>query len=228
MKLFRLPLMMLLFLSLGSGRALADAAPDAAKSLTVRTYSFKHKEAAKAASVIKSLMSSEGTIVIQSASNSIAVTDKPESLKAISAAIAQFDVAPQAFRLDVKVVSAGRVDGNPAVPVELKDVAAKLAILKFNAFENLGQANVDGREGENGAFDLKSGYRADFRFGDYDAASDTLRISDFRLLRVVKDQATPLMKTTLNLKPGQTVILTATRLPQSQRAVMLVLTARRP
>lgn len=228
MKLFRLPLLMLMLLSLGSGRALADPAPDAARSLTVRTYSFKHKEAAKAAGVIKALLSSEGTISIQPASNSIAVTDKPEQLKAISAAIAQFDVAPQAFRLDVKVVAAGRVDGNPAVPVELKDVAAKLAILRFNSFENLGQANVDGREGENGAFDLTTGYRADFRFGEYDAASDTVRISDFRLLRVVKDQATPLMKTTLNLKPGQTVILTATRLPQSQRAVMLILTARRP
>jgi len=228
MKLFRLPLLMLMLLSLGSGRALADPAPDAARSLTVRTYSLKHKEAAKAAGVIKALMSSEGTISIQPASNSIAVTDKPEQLKAISAAIAQFDVAPQAFRLDVKVVAAGRVDGNPAVPVELKDVAAKLAILRFNSFENLGQANVDGREGENGAFDLTTGYRADFRFGEYDAASDTVRISDFRLLRVVKDQATPLMKTTLNLKPGQTVILTATRLPQSQRAVMLILTARRP
>ncbi len=228
MKLSRLPLMMLLLLSLGSVRMLADPAPDAAKSLTVRTYSFKYKEAAKAAAIIKPLMSSEGSIAIQPASNSIAVTDKPETLKGISAAIARFDVAPQAFRLDVKVVAAGRVEGTPAIPAELKDVAAKLAILRFNAFENLGQANVDGREGENGAFDLKTGYRADFQFGDYDAASDTLRIADFRLLRVVKDQATPLMKTTLNLKPGQTVILTATRLPQSQRAVMLVLTAHRP
>jgi hypothetical protein len=226
MKLFRVILMMLLLPLAGS--ALADDAPDAAKSLTIRTFSFKQKAAEKAAAAIKPLMSSEGTISIQPASNSITVTDKPANLKAIAAAIAQFDVAPQSFRLDVKVVSAGRVDGNPAVPAELKDVAAKLAILKFNVFENLGVAAFDGREGENGSFDLASGYRTDFKFGDYDAASDSLRVTDFRLLRVVKDQATPVLKTTLNLRLGQTVILTATRLPQSQRAVMLVLTAHRP
>ena len=204
----------------------ADDAPDAAKSLTVRTFSFKHKTPEAAASVIKPLMSAEGSVSIQA--NAISVSDRAENLKSVAAAIAQFDVPPQLFRLEVKVVVAGRVNGTPAVPADLKDVAAKLAILKFNSFESLGNASIEGREGENGMFDLASGYRSDFRFGEFDPASGSVRIADFRLLRVQKDQATPLMKTTLNLRLGQTVILTATRLPESQRAVMVVLTARKP
>lgn len=226
MKLTRI--FLTLFLACAVVPAYADDAADVAKSLTVRTFSFKHKAPEAAAAVIKPLMSSEGSVSIQASSNAIVVSDRPENLKSISAAIAQFDVAPQLFRLDVKVVLAGRVNGTPAVPVDLKDVAAKLAILKFNSFESLGNASVDGREGENGMFDLASGYRSDFKLGEFDPASGSVRIVDFRLLRVQKDQVTALMKTTLNLRLGQTVILTATRLPESQRAVMVVLTAKRP
>jgi hypothetical protein len=226
MKLSRL--FLAIFLACAVIPAYADDAPDAAKSLTVRTFSFKHKTPEAAATVIKPLMSSEGSVSIQANTNAIVVTDRAENLKSIATAIAQYDVAPQLFRLEVKVVLAGRVATPPAVPADLKDVAAKLAILKFNSFESLGSASFDGREGENGLFDLASGYRSDFRFGEFDPASGSVRVADFRLLRVQKDQATPLMKTTLNLRLGQTVILTATRLPESQRAVMVVLTARKP
>jgi hypothetical protein len=214
-------------MALFAGSAFADDAADAGKSLTVRTFALKHKEIERAAAIIKPLMSAEGTIALQPSSNAIAITDRSENLKAISAALAQYDLPPQSFRLQVRVVAAGRASGTPAVPADLREVAAKLAILKFNDFQNLGQAAVEGTEGGAGAFNLDSGYRADFKFGEYDAATDSIRVSDFRLLRVQGDQAAQIMKTTLNLKLGQTVILTATRLPESQRAVMLVLTARR-
>jgi hypothetical protein len=71
------------------------------------------------------------------------------------------------------------------------------------------------------------GYRADFRFGEYDPASDSVQLADFKLLRLEGDQLAPLLKTTLNLKLGQTVIIGATRQPQSQRALMMVVTAQR-
>lgn len=223
MKRIAVALMVLVFVS---AAAFADAA-DVGKNLSVRTFQFKHKQADKAAAMIKSLMSGSGTFTVQPAANSLVVTDDPQNLKKIAAAIAEFDTPPQPFHLSVRLVSAGRGGGARArVPEDLRDIESKLALLRFDSVEGLGSASVDGKEGDTGSFDL-SAYRADFRFGEYDPASDSIRISDFKLSRLGGDQLEPMMKTTLNLKLGQTVIMAVTRDAQSQRALMMILSARR-
>ncbi len=163
--------------------AFADDAAAGAKSLSVHTYSFKYKDAEKAAAMIKLLLSAEGSMSIQPSTNAL-------------------------------------VD-------ELRDIAPKLGMLRFNSLEDLGSADVAGREGDPGIVTLPSGYRADFKFGDYDPASDSLKISDFHLSKQQSDQLTSLLKTTLNLRIGQTYIVGATKAPQSQRALMIVLVARK-
>jgi len=217
----------LMFLLLVPAAAFADAA-DVGKNLSVRTFQFKHKQADKAAAMIKPLMSGSGTFTVQPGANSLVVTDDPENLKKIAAAIAQFDASPQPFRLSVRLVSAGRSGGDARakVPENLRDIESKLALLRYDTVDALGSANVDGKEGDNGSVDLSS-YRADFQFGEYDPASDSIKISDFKLSRLDGDQLAPIMKTTLNLKLGQTVIMAVTRDAQSQRALMMVLSARR-
>ena len=80
---------------------------------------------------------------------------------------------------------------------------------------------------------LAPGFRADFRMGEYDPASDSVRVNDFRLQRVQGDAKSgadvqQLLKTSLNLKIGQMVMLGASRQPQSDRALMLVVTSKRP
>lgn len=228
MKQIAVVLMLTLFLVPAALGADAADTADVGKSLSVRTFSFKHKQAEHAAAMIKPLMSADGTMSIQPKTNALVVTDEPENLKKIAAALAEFDVAPQPFHLTVRLVSAGRVPGDRAtrVPEELKDVESKLALLRYNSIENLGAAEVSGKEGGPGLVDLAT-YRADFQFGEYDPASDSIQISDFKLSRRDGDQLAPMMKTTLNLKLGQTVIMAVTRDAQSQRALMMVLSARR-
>jgi hypothetical protein len=63
--------------------------------------------------------------------------------------------------------------------------------------------------------------------GEYDAASDSVKVSEFRLSRLQKDQLTSLLKTTLNLRIGQMYIVGVSKTAQSQRALMIVITARR-
>ena len=75
--------------------------------------------------------------------------------------------------------------------------------------------------------ELQSGYRAEFKFGEYDPASDSIKVRDFHLSKLQKDQLMSLLKTSLNLRLGQTYIVGATKTPQSQRALMIVLIARR-
>ncbi len=207
------------------GEAIAAAA-DAPKSLSVRTFTFHYKDPEKAAAIIKSLMSAEGTISIQPATNALVVTDRAENLRAIAKALAQFDTPPQAFKLTVRLIAASRVEGSPGkVSDDLKDVAPKLGMFRFNSFESLGNADVAGREGDPGIVTLPSGYRADFKFGEYDPASDSIKVSDFRLSKLQDDQLTSLLKTTLNLRVGETYIVGATKTAQSARALMIVLVA---
>jgi hypothetical protein len=146
-------------------------------------------------------------------------------MKKIAAALAAFDAPAQPLQLSIRLVSASRGEEAKVDPA-VSDVASKLALLRYNVLENVGSAQASGREGEPGVVTI-NGYRADFRFGEYDPASDSVQIADFKLLRQEGDQLAPMLKTTLNLKLGQTVILGATNQPQSQRALMIVVTAQR-
>jgi hypothetical protein len=215
-------LMMVLLLFAAS--AFADAA-DVGKTLTAKTFSFKHKQADKAANVIKDMLSAEGSMSIQPAANSLVVTDLPANIKKIASALATFDAPAQALQLSIRLVSASRGTEGKVDP-DLADVASKLAVLRYNVLESIGTAQASGKEGEPGVVSI-DGYRADFRFGEYDPASDSVQVVDFKLLRAEGDQLTPMLKTTLNLKIGQTVVIGATKDSKSQRALMIVVTAQR-
>lgn len=233
MNLKRVLLMVSMMAAL-SGAAFAEppaaAAADSKPGLAVRTFTFKFKQADKAAAAIKLLLSTDGSMSIQPSTNSLIVTDRAENMKNVAMMIADFDKEPQSFHLYVRIVGASRVAGTPKIPDDLKDVARKLAILPYNSYEAVGEATVQGKEGDPGLVDMQTGYRADFKFGEYDPASDSIAVKDLQISRLTgaqKDQLTSLLKTTLNLAIGQTYILGASKAPQSQRALMIVLVARR-
>jgi hypothetical protein len=232
MKLTRALLMISMLLAV-SGAAFAEpaaAAADAKPALAVRSFSFKFKQADKAAAAIKPLLSADGSMSIQPSTNSLVVTDRAENMKAVAKLIGDFDKEPQSFRLYVRIVGAARVEGTPKIADDLKDVARKLAILPYNSFESVGEATVQGKEGDPGLIDMQTGYRANFKFGEYDPASDSIAVTDLQIAKLTgaqKDQLTTLLKTSLNLTIGQTYILGASKAPQSQRALMIVLVARR-
>lgn len=227
-------LLMISMMAALSGAAFAEppapAAADSKPGLAVRTFTFKFKQADRAAAAIKPLLSTDGSMSIQPSTNSLVVTDRAENMKAVAKMIGDFDKEPQSFRLYVRIVGASRVAGTPKIPDDLKDVARKLAILPYNSYEAVGEATVQGKEGDPGLVDMQTGYRADFKFGEYDPASDSIAVKDLQISRLTgaqKDQLTSLLKTTLNLAIGQTYILGASKAPQSQRALMIVLVARR-
>jgi len=208
-----------------TGVAIAEPAGDA-KALNVKTFQFKYKDADKAAAIIKQLMSPEGSMSIQPASNSLVVTDRAEKMKAITDALASFDTAPHPVKLSLRLVGAARTDTATKIPVEMREIGAKLAVLRYNAIDDLGNANVDGHEGQPTTIDLQNGYRVDFKFGEYDPSSDSIKLDDFRLSKVEKDQLVQVYQASFNLKVGQTLIFGATKTP-GQRAIFFVFNARR-
>jgi hypothetical protein len=230
MNLKRVLLMISMMVAL-CGAAIAEpATADGKPGLAVRSFTFKFKQADKAAAAIKPLLSADGSMSMQPSTNSLVVTDRPENLKTVAKLIGDFDKEPQSFHLYVRIVGASRVEGSPKIADDLKDVAHKLSILPYNAFENVGEATVQGKEGDPGLIDMQTGYRANFRFGEYDPASDSIAVKDLQISRLTgaqHDQLSSLLKTSLNLTIGQTYILGASKAPQSQRALMIVLVARR-
>jgi hypothetical protein len=208
-----------------TGVAIAAPATDA-KALNVRTFQFKYKDADRAAAIIKPLMSPEGSMSIQPASNSLVVTDRAENMKAIAAALTDFDAPPHTVKLALHLVAASRAETATKVPIEMREIGRKLAVLRYNAIEDLGNANVEGHEGQPTTIDLQNGYRVDFKFGEYDPSSDSIQLDDFRLSKVQKDQLVQVYQATLNLKVGQQLIFGATK-TAGQRAIFLVFNARR-
>lgn len=210
--------------ALTTGVALAEPA-DGGKALSVRTFQFKYKDVDRAAAIIKPLLSAQGSLSMQPSERSLVITDRPENLSAIASALEEFDSAPRPLKLSIRLVMASRTETPSRIADELSDVAPKLAMLRYNSVESLGQAAIESREGDAGAVELANGYRAEFRLGEYDPASKTISISDFKLSKQQDSQVKELYKASLNLKVGQTLILAATR--QGQRAVVVVLSARK-
>jgi len=104
-------------------------------------------------------------------------------------------------------------------------------VLRFNSFEKIGEIVVSGREGDAIKRDVDGIYHADFTVGEYDPVTGSVQLSDFRLGRYQQAAAgrkelSDLLKTSLNLKIGQTVVLGASKLPESNRALMLIVVAR--
>ena len=130
------------------------------------------------------------------------------------------------MKLSVRLVAASRAETATRSPEELKDIARSFTMMGYNSLESLGSANVESHEGENGSINLNDGYRADFKFGEYDPASDSVELTDFRISKLQSDQLTEIYKTTLNLKIGQTVVLGVKR-PKGQRALSVAFVARR-
>lgn len=197
--------------------------------LSVHSFKLRHKAPERAAAIIEPLMSSDGTVSIQPSTRTLVVSDRGENMKSIVTALERFDSPPQQFSLVIKLVAASRASNAAPVAADLKEVAAKLGgVLRFNNFEKLGELRVAAREGSPVVGqELSPAYRADFRIGEYDPASDTIKVEEFQLLRGGEGQLSPVLKTTLNLKIGQTVVLGASRDAQSQKALMIVAVASR-
>jgi len=213
--------------------AFAGLAQETDGDVVVQTFKFKFKSAERAAAVISSLISSEGSVSIQPGSNVLVVTDRSSNMDAIADALDRYDLPSREFNLEIRLVAAGRVTGKaPEVPDDLKEIAGKLSgVLRFNAFDKIGAIDVKGQEGDSVRSDI-DGYHAEFVIGEYDPVSETIQLSDFTLSRfetapdTLKKSRKDVLETTLNLKVGQTVVLGASRLPDSNRALMLIVVAR--
>ncbi|HVR42680.1 MAG TPA: secretin N-terminal domain-containing protein [Thermoanaerobaculia bacterium] len=216
-------------LLLGAAPGVLADAPESER-IAARTFQLKFRDASRAALVIKPLISASGSVSIQPSSNTLVVTDEPEVLREVARTMARYDAPPRSFEVELKLVAASRAASPAPVPEDLREVSSKLSgVLRFNSFEKLGGIAAEGNEGDPVVVNLDGAFRAEFRMNEFDPVSQSLQLGEFRLLRIPAEggELQQLLKTaTLNLRIGQTVVLGASRLPNSNRALMLVLVAR--
>lgn len=222
----------LILLALLIAPALLAAPAAADEPLAARTFQFRYRDASQAAVVIKPLISASGSVSIQPSTNTLVITDSPAVLLEIAKALRAYDAPPQAFRIEVKLVAASRAAA-PAPPVaeDLREIASKLSgVLRLNRFEKLGEVSARANEGEPVLTGLDTVYRAEFEIGEFDPVSQTIRLEQFRLTRLPEgsgDVLQLLKPTTINMRLDQTHVIGASRLPNSDRILMLVLVASR-
>lgn len=194
-------------------------------SLVARAFELRHKDPQRVIETIQGLLSGEGSYAIQPAKRTIVVTDTAAALDKVARVIAELDVPARNYTLQLTLVSASRSANPRAVADDLAEISRKLSgVLRFNTFEKLGSVSARGDEGNDLVLSI-DGYHAAFGFGQYDPLSQSLKIEDFRLDRTKDSTGSPLIRTSLNLRVGQTVVLGASRQPESGKALMIVLLA---
>lgn len=226
--------------------AAAGESPGAASSqeLGLHVYTLRHQRAAEAARVIRPLLSSRGTVVVQEAGNTLQVRDSLAALSRILPELRSFD--RPGLELEIRIVRASTDDGAsrfrpPAgspLPPELASELRKLtsSTHAFTHFDLVAEAELTSREGEEIAYEIGERYTVVFRLGPVvdTPVGKSVQLNGFRVLRGA-DPIAPsgqgggarvLLHTSFSLVLDRTMALGLARAEASSSALMVILHCR--
>lgn len=212
------------------------AAPQTAErpapaALRLVVFSFEHQRASEALSTVRSLLSSQGSVALDEGANTLSVRDSPATLARISSAVRAIDHARREVTLEVHLIRAEVAKVSPPLPstgVAADLISRMKQLFRFDSFALLARSRIDVREGENVSYEMGQGYRLAFRPGTL-IDGRRLRLSDFQMTRSQTGKAeTELVRTAVNLRPQQPLILGLTNDESADRALLLVLSFEAP
>lgn len=202
--------------------------------LQVYAYTFQHKDATEALTLIRPLLSKKGTVELQPEGNTLVLRDTLAALGRILPALRAFDRPPQELRIEIMIVRAGtrpspRVGaGTEHLPEWLEERLRSL--LRWDHYALLARSEVDTREGQEVTHELGSLYGLSFRPGTL-MAGDRLKLHEFRIWRIegssgngAEVRGESLLEATLNLWLKKPKVLGLANSESSDRALMVVLT----
>lgn len=233
---FRLALIVGLGLAPALAWAQIQPGPSAgAGELVLHAYTFKHRKASDAVSVVYPLLSRRGTVELQPASNTLVIRDSSAALTRIVPALRAYDHPSRPLTLEIWIVRAerSRISGGPPPRSDLPEALTRRlrALLPYDVYEVQAQAQLGSWEGQAITYVLGGEYEVSFRLGTVlaDRAGERrVRLSDLRILRRSDERRTPaqLIHTNLTLPIAQTTTLGLARTEQSPEALMVLLTLR--
>lgn len=200
--------------------------PGVAPAVRLMVFSLQRQRVFDALTLVRPLLSVQGSVELDPKNNTIAVRDNLAALSRVATAIRAFDRESQPVRIDVQLIHAETAKISPARPATgiSRDLLDRLRqLLRFQSFSLLAHSQIDSREGEAVVYEMAQSYRLSFELGTV-ADGKRIRLSGFRMARALPGQPEhELVRTVVHLGLDQPLILGLTRDEASDHALMLVL-----
>jgi hypothetical protein len=194
--------------------------------LGLTVFTFRHQSAAEALPTVRALLSPRGSVALDEGSNTLSVRDVAPRLTRIARIVSAIDHVSQSLAIDVQLIRAETAQVSPALPTVgiAADLLTRLKkIFRYDSYVLVARSRIDTREGEAVTNEIGDGYRLTFRPGTV-FEGGRLRLSGFA---VARRQAAggdrDLVRTAVNLRRDQPLILGLTRDEGAARAILLAL-----
>ena len=207
--------------------------PDTGERMTLHSYTLRHRAAADAVPVVEELLSQRGSVTVDEEKNTLVVRDTVAALVRIVPALRRFDNPADRLEFEVMVVRAWRQAAPPRPPGAAEvasrppaELVAKLrTLLNYGSYELVASADLAGREGEELTYRVGDTYVVGFQVGAL-SRGDSVKLNNFRLFR--NGNQKPMIHTNLILFLDKTYSLGFSKSEESDTALMVVITSRRP
>lgn len=197
-----------------------------AGAVRLMVFSLERQPVFDALTVVRPLLSVQGSVELDPNHNTIAVRDNLAALSRVATAIRAFDRENQPVRIDVSLILAETARISPLQPATgiAPDLLVRLRqLLRFENFSLLAQSQITSREGEAVVYEMTQGYRLSFQLGSV-GDGKRIRLAGFRMVRALPGKPElELVRSVVNLGLDQPLILGLTRDEAADRALMLVL-----
>jgi hypothetical protein len=223
----------------GSGMAAPGEAPSPARQasgyaaepdvpLRLMVFTFRHQRAAEALGTIRTLLSTRGSVALEENTNSLSVRDTPAALARVTNAVRALDHEPRELLIDVQLIRAelARVSPAPSSVGISPDLLERLhQLFRYETFRLVARSRIATREGESVTYSMGDGYELAFRPGT-SLDGRRLKLAGFAMRQGGGDagvEVRELVRTAVNLRLEQPVILGLTRAESANSALMLAL-----
>ena len=200
------------------------AACQRATELDVRTFPIEHLSDAEVWALVQPYVYEnrpDAGGMVSTSGRAVTVRETPDNLDRIAAVLAQHDVARPDVRLVFQLIEAdGFTDSDPRIA----DVVTQLrSVFQFRGYRLAGEAVVTATDNS----EVEQRIRA--ADGEFMVTAEAHRMgaSTIRLEEVVlwSDPGTPVLRTTVNVRPGQTLVLGSSPRPGSTATLLLTVRA---
>jgi len=151
----RLHTFLFLILPLVFGGMLHTVSAQEDNGTTVRVFRIKYAEPVDISAAIQPLLSEKGSITVQPAKRRITVRDQSSRMSRISSLVADMDVSPEFFRIQVTLLHGTSKGGSG----DYQAPARVEKMYPFTSYRKLGGAELQGQTGDTVSVDLDDGYR---------------------------------------------------------------------
>lgn len=205
----------------------------AAGAVEERAFQMRYRSASDALAVVEPLLTAEGTVLLQPRANTLVVRDVPRALNKAALALAMWDQAPFTYRITVKLYLASTAqrpgwtstDPAPELGPDFSD------LFHFTSYTVLDELAFVSQEGSSVEASAGERYTLRFKLRTQPGRPERVVLNPFELVRRhdagTPPPSRPVVRSTVNLQIGQTVVLAAARSEQAGQVLLAVVKANR-